>query len=130
MNSILEITPRSRFFPEKLTGPQLVKKFSAFYGTRRFITAFTSARPPVHILSQINSVHASPPTSWRHVVILSSLLRLGLPSCLFPSNLPTKTLYTAHKCYPLRTFPTILVITLSELDVIMVPCVGRVAQSV
>jgi len=31
---------------EKLTGLQLVKKFPAFYGTRRFITAFTSARHP------------------------------------------------------------------------------------
>ena len=29
---------------EKLTGFQLVKKFPAFYGTRRFITAFTSTR--------------------------------------------------------------------------------------
>ena len=29
---------------EKLTGSQLVKKFPAFYGTRRYITAFTSAR--------------------------------------------------------------------------------------
>jgi hypothetical protein len=29
---------------EKLTGSQLVKKFSVFYGTRRFITAFTTAR--------------------------------------------------------------------------------------
>jgi hypothetical protein len=28
---------------EKLTVPQLVKKFPAFYGTRRFITAFTRA---------------------------------------------------------------------------------------
>jgi len=28
---------------EKLTGFQLVNKFPAFYGTRRFITAFTSA---------------------------------------------------------------------------------------
>jgi hypothetical protein len=27
---------------DKLTGLQLVKKFPAFYGTRRFITAFTS----------------------------------------------------------------------------------------
>jgi hypothetical protein len=27
----------------KLTGPQLVKKFPAFYGTRMFITAFTRA---------------------------------------------------------------------------------------
>ena len=30
--------------PEKLTGPQLLKKFHAFYDTRRFITAFTTAR--------------------------------------------------------------------------------------
>ena len=29
---------------EKLTGLQLVKKFPAFYGTGRFIAAFTSAR--------------------------------------------------------------------------------------
>jgi len=29
---------------EKLTGFQLVKKFPAFYGTRRFITTVTSAR--------------------------------------------------------------------------------------
>ena len=29
---------------EKLTGFQLVKKFPVFYGTRRFITLFTSAR--------------------------------------------------------------------------------------
>jgi len=31
-------------FLEKLTVPQLVKKFHAFYGTRRFITVFTTAR--------------------------------------------------------------------------------------
>jgi len=28
---------------EKLTGSQLAKQFPAFYGTRRFIIAFTSA---------------------------------------------------------------------------------------
>jgi hypothetical protein len=28
---------------EKLTGFQLVKKFPAFYGNRKFITAFTSS---------------------------------------------------------------------------------------
>jgi len=38
------LTPRSRDLLEKLTGSQLVKKFPAFYGTRRFFTAFTSAR--------------------------------------------------------------------------------------
>ena len=33
------------------------------------------------------------PTSWRFILVLSSHLRLGLPSGLFPSNLPTKNLY-------------------------------------
>ena len=36
--------PRSTVLLEKLTASQLVKKFPAFYETRRFITAFTSAR--------------------------------------------------------------------------------------
>jgi hypothetical protein len=45
-------TPWSRVLPEKLTGHQLVKKFPAFYGTRRFITAFTTACPyPEQIIS-------------------------------------------------------------------------------
>jgi hypothetical protein len=38
------LTPCSRVFLEKLTGLQLDKKFPEFYGTRRFITAFTNAR--------------------------------------------------------------------------------------
>ena len=37
-------TPCSSVLLEKLTGSQLVKKFSEFYGTRRFIAAFKSAR--------------------------------------------------------------------------------------
>jgi hypothetical protein len=40
---IIRIRRRRRVL-EKLTGLQLVKKFPAFYGTRRFITAFTSDR--------------------------------------------------------------------------------------
>jgi hypothetical protein len=43
-NNNNKLTPWSRVLPEKLTGPQLVKKFHAFYETRRFITAFTTAR--------------------------------------------------------------------------------------
>ena len=38
------LAPWSRVLLEKLIGFQLVKKFPAFYGTRKFITAFTSAR--------------------------------------------------------------------------------------
>jgi hypothetical protein len=50
------LTPRSRVLFEKLTGIQLVKKFPAFYRTRRFITAFTCAPPPpsVRILRQLD----------------------------------------------------------------------------
>jgi hypothetical protein len=38
------LIPWSRVRLEKLTGSQIVKKFPTFYGTRRFITAFTNAR--------------------------------------------------------------------------------------
>jgi hypothetical protein len=38
------LTPWSRVLLEKLTGLQLVKKFPEFYGARKFVTAFTSAR--------------------------------------------------------------------------------------
>jgi len=40
--------------PEKVTGSELVKKFPAFYGIRRFIAAITSARHLVPVLSQIS----------------------------------------------------------------------------
>ena len=38
------LTPWCRVLFEKLTGLQLVKKFPAFHGTRRFITALTCVR--------------------------------------------------------------------------------------
>ena len=41
---INRLTPRNKVLPEKLTGSQLVKKFPAFYGTRKFITEFTRPR--------------------------------------------------------------------------------------
>ena len=40
------LTPWCRVLLEQLTGLQLVKKFPAFHGTRRFITAFTSVFIP------------------------------------------------------------------------------------
>jgi hypothetical protein len=88
------LTAWSTVLLEKLTGLQLVEKFPVFYGTRRFITAFTSAR--YLSLSWAHLIQSIPPhpTSCRSILILSSHLRLGLPSGLFPSGFPTKTLYT------------------------------------
>jgi len=52
------LTLWSRVLLEKLICFQLVKKFSAFYGTRKFITAFTSAR---HLtLSWASSIQSKP----------------------------------------------------------------------
>jgi len=99
------LTPRSTVLLEKLTGSQLVKEFPAFYRTRRFITAFTSAR---HLfLTWASSIQSTPPhpTSWRSILILSSHLRLGLPSGLFLPGLPTKTLYTPLPPPIRATFP-------------------------
>ena len=82
------LTPRVKALLEMLTGLRLVKKFPAFYGTRRFITASTSAR---HLsLSWANSIQSITPhpTSWRSILILCSHLSLGLPSGLFPSFIP------------------------------------------
>ena len=46
--------------------------------------------PPVPILSQIDPVHVSHPTSRRSILVLSLHLRLGLPSGLIPQVSPPK----------------------------------------
>jgi len=62
------LNPWSRVCPEKLSGPQVIKKFHAFYGTRRFI----STRKRLHLsvswarLNQPNNLKSSLKT--RHVL--------------------------------------------------------------
>ena len=55
---------------DMLTGPKVVKRFSIFHGTRRFITAFIIAR---HVsLFWVRAIHAilPHPTSWSFILVL------------------------------------------------------------
>ena len=104
------LTPWCRVLLEKLTGLQLVKKVPAFHGNRRFITALTSIRHlSLSWASPIRSIYPHP-TSWRSILILSIHLRLGLPSGLFPSGFPTKTLYTPLSSPICATCPAHLIL--------------------
>ena len=96
------LTPWCRVLLEKLTGLQLVKKFPAFHGTRRFIIALTSVRHlSLSWASPIQSIYPRP-TSWRSILILSTHLCLGLPRVSFPPVSPPKP-YTppllTHTCH-------------------------------
>jgi len=95
------LTPWSRVLFEKLTGSQLVKKFPAFYGTRRFITAFTSARNL--FLSSARSIQSMPPPSH----FLNIHLNIIHPSTLGSSN----TLSHTYNNFP--WFPSSLTFTKS-----------------
>ena len=87
------LTPWCRVLLEKLTGLQLAKKFPAFHGTRRFITALTSVRQlSLSWVSPIQSIYQHP-TYWKSIIILSTHLRNGLPIGFLPSGFPGKTLY-------------------------------------
>jgi hypothetical protein len=85
------LNPRNRVY-EKLIVAQLMKKSSVFYGTRIFITVFSST---CHWnLSWASWIQYT--TSRLISVILSSHLRLQLPSGNFPSGYPTKILACTH----------------------------------
>jgi len=71
-----------------LTGSQSVKKFPAFYGTRRFITAFKTARH----LSLFWAHQYSPcPTFLKIHLNITLPSTPEYPSGLFPSGFLTKT---------------------------------------
>ena len=62
-----------------------------FYGTRRFITAFTTVRHlSISWASSIQSISLYS-TSWKSILILSSHQRLGLPNGSFPQISPPKS---------------------------------------
>ena len=72
------LTTWSRVLPEKLTVPQLDKKFPSWYGTRRFVIVLTN---PCHLtlswIRAIQSMHPLP-SSWRYILSLSFHPRLDV----------------------------------------------------
>jgi hypothetical protein len=79
---------RSWTLLEEPPNVQPLNNFPAFYGTRRFNTAFTRA---LHwSLSWAISIQSITP---HHILILPSNLRLGLPSGRFSSGFLTNTLH-------------------------------------
>jgi len=62
----------------------------ANYGTRSFITAFTTALLLSLSWDSSSQSITPPPTSWRSILILLSHLCLGLSSFLFPSGFSPK----------------------------------------
>ena len=98
------LTPWSRVFLEKLTGPQLVLKFPPFYGTaftKKRHLSLSSARP-----IQSMFLHSIPR---RSILISSSHLHLDLPRGLLLSGFLTKTLYAPLPSLVRATFPSISV---------------------
>ena len=102
------LTPWCRILLEELTGLHLVKKFSAFHGTRKFITALTGfCYLSLSWTSPIQSIYPHS-TSWKSILILSTHLRLDLPSGLLPSSFPTRP-YTPLYSPTRATCPTYLI---------------------
>jgi hypothetical protein len=86
-------TPAAKLSPWSRVLTQLVKKLPVLYGTRRFITVFTTARH--RFLSWARWIQSTLQNSiyLRSILILFSHLRLILPCGLFLSVFPTKILY-------------------------------------
>ena len=89
------LTARGTVLREKLKHFQLDKTFLAFYGTRRSITAFTSARQlSLSWATSIQSITPHP-TFWRSFLILSYHLRQGSPKWSLSIRCPHQNLIYA-----------------------------------
>jgi hypothetical protein len=117
----IKITTRptwSRALLEKLIVAQLVKKFSAFYGSQKLVPVFTKAR--LQSLSSARSFQVGPlhAISRRSILIVFSHLHQSLPSGFFLSGFTTKILY-AHLNFHMRATCSVHLILLDLITLII-----------
>jgi hypothetical protein len=92
-SNCLQVYPWSWALLEKPPVAQILKNFPRFYGILRFIIVFTRALQ-LSLLQARSIQSVSPnPICTRSILLLSSQLRLGLPSVLFPFEFSTEVLY-------------------------------------
>ena len=77
----------ANWFAASQENPRISRNPKVHYRTHKRL-------PPVSILGQPNPVRIPTSHPWRSILILSTHLRLDLPSGLLPSGFPSKTLYT------------------------------------
>jgi hypothetical protein len=106
-----ELTPWSWVLIQKAPVVQLLEN-SPLFGTRRFITVFTRARHRSASQTRLIQFVTPHSTSLWYVLLLASHTRLGLPTDLFPSGFPNKTLDAflfshTHAIYPETSYSLI-----------------------
>ena len=87
---LISPTSWSRVLREKLTGPQLVKKFPLVVWNVKVHYCVRYHPQPVHILMKISSVHVPHPTSWRSIVMLSPIHDKVFQVVSFPQVFPSR----------------------------------------
>jgi hypothetical protein len=114
----IQITLWSWALLERLPVVQALDRFPAFYGSRRFITAFTRALQLYPFWVRPIQFTLSHTISSRSILILPTYLLLDLPSVLLPSMFYTNNLYT-FLLSPIRATCTAQLI-LSDLIIIII----------
>ena len=93
---------KSNWFAASQEIPRISRNPKVHYRTHKRHLSLSWASP-------IQSIYPHP-TSWRSSLILSTHLRLGLPSGLLPSGFPTKTLHTPISSPIRATYPAHLIL--------------------